>query len=136
MKEILVSTKDMARLRERIDIARSGGLKAPVNLSLLISELDRAKVLPPEKMPADVITMNSIITMEYVNSSKTMQIQLVYPEDADVSKQKISIFAPVATALLGYRIGDIVEWKIPTGIAQMKVTNIVYQPEASGDFNI
>lgn len=126
----------MARLRERIEKARSGGLKAPVNLSFLISELDRAKVLPPEKMPADVITMNSVITMEYLNSSKTMQIQLVYPEHADVAKQKISIFAPVATALLGFRVGDIVEWKVPTGMAQMKITNIVYQPEAAGDFDV
>lgn len=71
-----------------------------------------------------------------MNSSKTMQIQLVYPEQADVSKQKISIFAPVATALLGFRVGDIVEWKMPTGMAQMKITNIVYQPESAGDFDV
>ncbi|HOI88329.1 MAG TPA: nucleoside diphosphate kinase regulator [Lentimicrobium sp.] len=136
MKEIIISTLDMARLRAHIDKARSGGIKAPINLTPLIEELDRAKVLSPDKMPPDVVTMNSIVKLDYLNSSKTMEIQIVYPEDANPAKQKISVFAPVATALLGFRKGDIVSWKVPTGMAELRISDIVYQPEAAGDLDV
>ena len=88
MKDIIISSLDMARLRSQIDKARSGGINAPINLNPLIKELDRAKVLPPEKMPPDVVTMNSIVKLDYLNSSKTMQIEIVYPRQADTTKRK------------------------------------------------
>ena len=136
MKDIIISSLDMARLRSQIDKARSGGINAPINLNPLIKELDRAKVLPPEKMPPDVVTMNSIVKLDYLNSSKTMQIEIVYPRQADTTKRKISIFAPVATALLGYRKGDIVKLEVPGGLAELRIADIVYQPEAAGDLDL
>lgn len=136
MKDIIISTLDMARLRAQIDKARSGGIKAPINLTPLSDELDRAKVLKPEKMPADVVTMNSIVKLEYVSNQKTMEVQIVYPHEADSTKRKFSIFAPMATALLGYKIGDIISLKIPSGTAEVRIIEIVYQPEASGDLEI
>lgn len=136
MKDIIISSLDMARLRTQIDIARSGGINAPINLNPLIDELDRAKVLPPEKMPPDVVTMNSIVKLDYLNSSKTMQIEIVYPRQADTTKRKISIFAPVATALLGYSKGDIVKLEVPGGLAELRIADIVYQPEAAGDLDL
>ena len=136
MKDIIISSLDMARLRSQIDKARSGGINAPINLNPLISELDRAKVLPPEKMPPDVVTMNSIVKLDYLNSNKTMQIEIVYPRQADTAKQKISIFAPVATAMLGYRKGDIIKLEVPGGLAELRIADIVYQPEAAGDLDV
>lgn len=136
MKDIIISSLDMARLRSQIDKARSGGINAPINLNPLISELDRAKVLPPEKMPPDVVTMNSIVKLDYLNSSKTMQIEIVYPRQADTTKRKISIFAPVATAMLGYRKGDIIKLEVPGGLTELRIADIVYQPEAAGDLDL
>jgi regulator of nucleoside diphosphate kinase len=136
MKDIIISSLDMARLRSQIDKARSGGINAPINLNPLIIELDRAKVLPPEKMPPDVVTMNSIVKLDYLNSSKTMQIEIVYPRQADTTKRKISIFAPVATAMLGYRKGDIIKLEVPGGLAELRIADIVYQPEAAGDLDL
>ncbi|MEA5109839.1 Regulator of nucleoside diphosphate kinase [bioreactor metagenome] len=136
MKEIIISSLDMARLRSHIAKARSGGINAPINLNPLQAELDRAKVLPPEKMPPDVVTMHSIVKLDYLNSDKSMQIQIVYPHEADSRQQKISVFAPVATALLGYRKGDTVRWKVPTGEAELRISEIIYQPEASGDLEL
>ncbi|PKP48029.1 MAG: transcription elongation factor GreAB [Bacteroidetes bacterium HGW-Bacteroidetes-11] len=136
MKDIIISSLDMARLRTQIEKARSGGINAPINLNPLINELDRAKVLPPEKMPPDVVTMNSIVKLDYLNSNKTMQIEIVYPRQADTAKQKISIFAPVATAMLGYRKGDIIKLEVPGGLAELRIADIVYQPEAAGDLDV
>lgn len=136
MKEIIISTLDLARIRGAIDKARSGGINAPINLNPLLAELDRAKILPPEKMPPDVVTMNSIVKLDYVNSKQTMQIQIVYPGQANPSQQKISVFSPVATALLGYRKGDVITIKVPAGLAELRISEIIYQPEAEGDLDL
>ncbi len=136
MNEIIISTLDMARLRTCISKARSGSLNAPVDLTPLTRELDRAKVLTPEKMPKDRVTMNSIVKLEYLNNQKSLKIQLVYPESSDSGQNKISVFAPVATAILGCKHGDVVSWKVPSGEALLRISEIIYQPEAAGDLNL
>ena len=61
---------------------------------------------------------------------------LVFPEDSNADQGKISIFAPIGTALLGYKVGDIIEWKVPAGLMKLKVEEILYQPEAAGDYHL
>lgn len=136
MNELIISSLDAARIESCIEKARSGGLNAPVNLVPLMDEVKRAKKMTPQKMPADIITMNSIVLLNNKKTNKTMKIQIVYPQDADVSKQKISIFAPVGTALLGYKKGDLVTWSTPSGNVELEIVDIVYQPESSGDYDL
>ncbi len=136
MNEILISLLDAARIQSCIERARAGGLNVPVNLVPLSNEIDRAKKVKPEKMPSDVVTMNSIVKLQNTKTGKDMQIQIVYPQDADFSKQKVSIFAPVGTALLGYRKGDRVEWGTPNGITEFVILDIVYQPESEGNYDL
>ena len=66
---------------------------------------------------------------------KQVQFQIVYPEHADLKDHKISIFSPIATALIGYKVGDEVEWIVPSGLTQLRIDEIIYQPEAAGDYN-
>ncbi len=61
---------------------------------------------------------------------------LVFPDNSDVTEGKISILAPIGTALLGYKVGDIIEWKVPRGMAKLEVKEILYQPEAAGDYHL
>jgi regulator of nucleoside diphosphate kinase len=61
---------------------------------------------------------------------------VVFPSEADSEQGKISILAPVGTALLGYRVGDTVEWKLPGGLRRLKIERILYQPEAAGDYHL
>jgi len=129
MNEILISSTDAARIMSCIEKARSGGLNAPVNLVPLMNELNRAKLVNPEKMPGDVVTMNSKVTLHNSKTNKEMQIQIVYPQDADISKSKISIFAPVGTALIGYRKGDKVLWNTPSGSVEMTILDIVNEKD-------
>ena len=102
----------------------------------LRKELNRAKVLDPKNIPDNVITMNSKFKLKDLDSGEEMIYTLVFPEDADIYKNKISIYAPMGIALIGYRVGDIIEWPVPGGILRIKVLEIIYQPEASGDFNL
>lgn len=134
MNEIIISSLDAVRIQSRIDKARSGGMNAPVNLVPLMNELKRAVKIKPEKIPGDVVTMNSVISLLNNKTNKVMQIQIVYPEDADISKQKVSVFAPVGTALLGNRKGSSVQWNTPSGSVVLTILDIIYQPESQGKF--
>ncbi len=95
----------------------------------LESELNRAIVLENDRVPPDLITMNSKVRLKDMDTGKEEFYQLVYPEDADIEQKKISILAPIGTAILGYKAGDIIEWQVPAGLRKLKIGKILYQPE-------
>ena len=100
-----------------------------------VKELDKAIVVPPEELPQNVITMNSkaLINLD----GEDMEISLVFPQDSDWEENKLSIFSPIGTALIGYKEGDAVEWELPTGEkTEIYIKEIVYQPEAAGHFHL
>lgn len=61
---------------------------------------------------------------------------MVFPGDANVAENKISVLAPIGTALIGYRVGDTIEWKVLGGLKKLKVEEILYQPERAGDYHL
>jgi regulator of nucleoside diphosphate kinase len=61
---------------------------------------------------------------------------LVFPEDADIDQNRISVLAPIGTAMLGYSVGDTIEWPVPEGLRRIQVKEILYQPEAAGDYHL
>jgi regulator of nucleoside diphosphate kinase len=89
-------------------------------------------VVPSAQVPAEVITMNSTACLEDLENGEGMTYTLVFPNEADIDQHKISVLAPIGTALLGYRVGDTVEWPVPGGISRLQVKQILYQPEANG----
>ncbi|MDL1898635.1 transcription elongation factor GreAB, partial [Anaerolineae bacterium CFX7] len=96
----------------------------------------RATVVAPQDIPNDVITMNSVVQLQDIDTKEEEVYTLVFPENADLAKGKISIFAPIGTAMLGYRVGDLFEWKVPAGTRRLRVKKILYQPEGSGNFDL
>ena len=101
------------------------------HLALLEEELERAEVVTPEKIPPDVITMNSQVRIHDLDAGRQAVYTLVFPGDADVAKNRISVFAPFVTALLGYRVGDLVECAPPGAKKRLRVKEIVSQPDAA-----
>ncbi|HEY0591184.1 MAG TPA: nucleoside diphosphate kinase regulator [Thermoanaerobaculia bacterium] len=99
-------------------------------------ELERAIVVEPQAMPADVVTMNSRLRLTDVDTGEQRTITVVFPGMANTAEGKISILAPLGTALLGYRVGELVEWNVPSGLRRLRVDAIEYQPEAAGDFRL
>ncbi len=110
-------------------------LKSLINYDIR-KEINRSKVVDPEDIPNDVITMNSKFKLKDLDSGEEMVYTLVFPEEADIDKKKISIYAPMGIALIGYRVGDIIEWPVLCGKLRIKVLEILYQPEASGDYHL
>ncbi|HEX9934606.1 MAG TPA: nucleoside diphosphate kinase regulator [bacterium] len=102
----------------------------------LKNEIGKAKIVDPKKIPSDVITMNSRFRLKDLDSGEENTYTLVFPEAEDIYQNKISIYAPMGIALIGYRVGDVIEWPVPCGKLRIKVLEILYQPEASGDYHL
>ncbi len=135
MSQIIINQLDYARIKKCIDDAKGFKSINRAEAENLLRELDSAKIVKPQAIPSDVVTMNSIVKLSFCNSDKQVQFQIVYPDQANFKENKISIFSPIATALIGYKVGDKIEWIVPSGLTKMKIDKIIYQPEAAGDFN-
>ncbi len=133
---IFITKFDQERLIKLLIEAKRTGYRGSEYLSKLENELARAKVVSPKEIPANVITMNSKALLVDVDTGEEMTFTLVFPENADIAQGKISILAPIGTAMLGYRVGDVFEWDVPDGARKLQVKEILYQPEARGDFNL
>ncbi len=135
IKKIYVTENDKKRLLELIKAFRTTISKDISNLLQLQQELDRAEIVEPEKVPKTAVTMNSKIRLVNLDDNSEMIFQVVYPCDSDAEEGKISIFAPIGTAVLGYKVGDIVEWQVPAGMRRFRIEELLYQPEAAGVFS-
>ena len=134
---IYITEIDRQRLEKLIEIA--GQRDDAVNreyLRKLEHELDMAETVAPAEVPADVITMRSKVRLRDLNSGEEMIYTLVFPTEADSGNGRISVLAPIGTAMLGYRVGSVVEWQVPSGLRRLKVEELLYQPESAGEYNL
>ena len=130
---IIVSTRDMARLEALLDSPALSRHPAAVALA---QELERAQVLPPEEIPEGIVTMHSRVDCEDELHNEKHSLTLVYPHEADFDKGRVSVLAPVGSALLGLSVGQTIDWTAPGGRKlRLRVTAVHYQPEAAGDFH-
>lgn len=136
MSKIILNRLDYARIKKCISDARLFKSISNAEVEKLLKELDSAKIVEPEAIPYNVVTMNSIVKLSFLNNNKQVQFQIVYPDQANLKENKISIFSPIATALIGYKVADEVEWVVPAGLTKIRIDEIIYQPEAAGDFNL
>ncbi len=135
-REIYVTDYDLKRLSELFAGARLWDKKDRGFLMNLGEELEQANVVPAQHIPADVVTMNSQVRIRDLDTGKDMIMTLVFPANADYEQGKVSILAPMGVALLGYRAGDTIEWQAPAGLRKLKVEQVLYQPEAAGDYHL
>lgn len=132
---IVVTTADAERLRALLDMHAWG--RDSEYVELLEAELTRARIVPPADVPADVVTMNSRFRYEHRDTGERRLVTLVYPSQADLRAGKLSVLAPVGSALLGLAVGQTIECTLPRGqVRSLVVLEILYQPEAAGDFHL
>ncbi len=136
MSKLIINRLDYARIKKSISDAKQFKSITNAEAEKLLQELDAAKIVEPQAIPSDVVTMNSIVKLSFLNNDKTIQFQIVYPEQANIKENKISIFSPIATALIGYKVNDEVEWIVPAGLTRIRIDEIIYQPEAAGNFDL
>jgi regulator of nucleoside diphosphate kinase len=129
-KDIYITKPDMVKLRSLLE-----------NSHVLIDclkrfkgELDRAKVVEPRGILEDVITMNSRVALNNLDTGEEVKYWLVFPERADPSRNMISVLDSLGTAMLGYREGDVLEGGLPSGVSRLEVVEVLYQPERLGNY--
>lgn len=136
---ITVSSLDADRLYHLIDSLHERFFNGEDKLE---TELARANVVSPSAVPPTIVTMNSTVkfaieSKQLASKQSDFELTLVYPKDMDASGKKISILAPVGSALLGLSQGDEIEWPKPGGgLLKVKINEIVYQPEREGNFHL
>lgn len=135
-RAIYVTQTDLSRLQNLIIETRRVEMRKTEYLEKLENELTRANIVPSKEIPSDVITMNSTAILLDTTTNDEMQVTLVYPDNANVEEGKISVLAPIGTAMIGYKTGDIFEWQVPDGIRKLKVVQVLFQPEAEGNFDL
>lgn len=133
-KEIYITEIDKERLSKIIDTEIKIGNILDKTNKKLSDEINNAIVVSSRQVPQDIITMNTRALLYLDNED--LELTLVYPEEADFANNKISVLSPIGTAILGYKVGDTVEWEVPSGITQIHIKGVLYQPEASGDFHL
>lgn len=134
MNPIYLTEKDYHRLHQVVLAQRQANGNQVVEA--LGKELKRASILPSTEIPADVITMNSRVILREKNKGDRFELSLVYPREANVNEHKISVLAPVGTAILGCKVGEEVSWPVGNKTIHYEVEAILYQPEAAGDLNL
>lgn len=136
MGNIIVNRLDYIRIKKQIGEAKQNKTIDASEAEKLINELNSATIMDPDKIPGDVVTMNSVVKITFVDAGKQQELKIVYPNEANLKEKRVSIFSPVATALIGFRVGDLIEWMVPGGLTKIRIDEIIYQPEAAGDLTI
>jgi regulator of nucleoside diphosphate kinase len=135
-RDIYITEYDLTRLKELLQVGISFAERDRESLESLQGELDRAHIVEPTAVPHDVVTMHSRVRLKDLETNEEMLYTLVFPSEANVEQRKISILAPIGTAMLGYRVGDEVQWRVPGGMRRFRIDEILYQPEAAGQYHL
>lgn len=129
---IYITEADMRRLKPLIE----GMKNSRDDLRGLQAELENARVMAPVDVPPDVITMNSKARLRDLEDGEEVTYTLVFPDQANIEQGRISVVAPIGTAMLGHRVGDEFEWEVPAGSVRLRVEEVIYQPEAAGHYHL
>ena len=132
-----ITETDRERLENLIDSISVRGDRIDLGYARrLQDEIAHADVIPPEEIDGDVVTMRSKVRFRDLDTGEESVYTIVFPSEANIDEGKISILAPLASSLLGYKQGDTVRFEAPSRIRQLQISEIIYQPESSGHFHL
>ncbi len=129
MNPIYISRPDYTQLRLFADASLRSGAKPA--LEKLRQELDRAVILDPAALPLNLVTLDARVQFEDLGTGEIEEYILTLPDTADIGEGRLSILAPIGTALLGYCAGAIVDWPTPGGIRRLKIHRVTPRHEVA-----
>lgn len=135
-RKIYITQIDLQRLCRVVAAELELSTGGNRHLNELIAELERAEVVLSDEIPDDVVTMNSTVVLRDIDTDETETYTLVYPNHADIARNRLSVLAPAGTAILGYQVGDVIRWRVPSGVRRLRVEDVIFQPERVGAFHL
>jgi len=133
---VTISTIDHFRLQELLLVAKQFASPQPDFNGDLESELRRASIVPPDQIPPYVVTMNTQVRVTDLDTGKSRNYTLVFPSDADLENGKLSILSDLGVAILGFEVGNTIEWEFPEGHKRICIDMIGFQPEATKQYEL
>jgi regulator of nucleoside diphosphate kinase len=133
-RRMRLSTNDCRRLKSLLWSARRITMRDLGPIFRLEQGIESARVFPPERLPQDVVSINSRVCFLDETAGGTFEYTLVFPSEASVFEGRISVLSPVGSALLGRSIGERVPCRVPGGETILRVLALVSQPESSGQY--
>src|SRR5688500_3581979 len=134
-RKLVITEDDYDRLRHLAESPRYRTTHA-VLLAGLKEELERGRIVAPAEVPKGVVTMRSRVRVRDLKADETETYTLVYPEEADIELGKLSVLAPLGTALLGTRVRDVIAFDVQAGTRRLKVEKVLQQPEAAAELHL
>lgn len=131
----VVTVDDFRRLKAVIRTARMKWCRRgyPNDLE---RKLRRARIILPSDVPADVVTMNSIVRVFDAVSGTHSPLTVAYPHRAASDHDSVSVLSPLGTAILGHRAGQTAGPRIDQSSRRFAIEKVLYQPEAAGDLHL
>jgi len=133
---LYITKRDYDRLTSYLYSAATRTSLDRGNLEILAEELRKRKIVASGEIAPNVVTMNSRVRLKDLDTDKEMLVTLVFPDDSNIEQGKLSVLSPIGTAILGYALGDIIEWKGPSRVRRIQIREICYQPEAAGNYGL
>ncbi len=131
-RRIHITENDARKLKELLKVGLRHNGRDLANLRVLQQELTRARIVSPQDVAPDVVTMHSCVRVRDLNDDEATEVTLVFPEESDPGEGRISVVAPIGAAILGYKTGDTVQFRTPGGPRRLRIEQVLYQPEAAG----
>ncbi len=133
---LVISESDSRQLRMLVENALSSNGKDQANWEALAEEIEKAQVVPTTQLPNNVVTMHSRVRIIDVRTGEQRVFELVYPHEANFAENKLSVLAPIGTALLGYPAGTEISWNVPSGIRRLRIEAVKQPSDATHRENV
>jgi regulator of nucleoside diphosphate kinase len=125
MDGIIITQSDLEKLRHLLAGRLTATSEDRDNLIKLEEELDRAEIIDKDvDPPRNVVTMNSEVRLKDLDTNEEKVYTLVFPGQRIPGTESISILAPIGMALLGYRVGNVINWRVPRGMRRLKILKV------------
>ena len=141
-KQIHITDSDLQRLKTLLRSNWVDRKEDAGDLKRLEHEIDRASIVKATEVPKDVVTMNSRVKLRDLDSGDAVEFSLVFPSfpfaagSNHLADRTVSVLAPMGTAVLGYRVGDEIDWEVPAGVRRLRVEDLPFQPESAGRYDL
>ncbi|MDP4283053.1 MAG: GreA/GreB family elongation factor [Bacteroidota bacterium] len=122
--QVILLKDDYALLNEYVKNLHGIEVNEKENFKKLSHELGKAQLVNIEDFPIDIVRLDSSVVIKDLDTKRDMTLRIVMPQDADIKQKKISVLAPVGTALIGFRKGQKVRWNVPSGKKDFKIMEV------------
>lgn len=124
VNDVLLLKRDHAILDEYVKNLHGMKVNERENFARLSEELGKATIIPEKNFPEDRVRINSTVVIKDLATDREMTLTIVLPDSADIKQRRVSVLAPMGTALLGFKKGTEVSWKVPAGNKTFKIMEV------------